>query len=205
MPDFLFVSAFTAWGSTTTWLEIIGFVLAVLMVMGNIREKLWAWPLAIVSSLLYFALFWRSKLYAESALQLFFVALAGWGWLQWWRGHRADGLTLRIAELTTQATIKLVAASVVLWAITGLFLSQFTDTDVPWWDAFPTAVSLVAQFLLARKYLENWVAWLVVNGISTGLFAYKGLWPTVILYALFLAMSVMGWFAWRRRLIRVPS
>ena len=204
MPDVLFVAAFTAWGGTTTWLEIVGFVLAVLMVVGNIREKLWAWPLAIVSSMLYFALFWRNRLYGDAALQLFFVVLASWGWLQWWRGCRADGSRLHIATLMPFEAIKTIAYSVVLWVITGLFLHQFTDTDVPWWDAFPTAVSLVAQFLLARKYLENWLAWTVVNAVSTGLFAYKGLWLTVILYALFVAMSVAGWRTWRRRLGQRP-
>lgn len=204
MPDVLFVPAFTAWGSTTTWLEIGGFVLAVLMVIGNIREKLWAWPLAIISSLLYFVLFWRSKLYGDATLQLFFMALACWGWLQWRRGQRTDGSTLYITTLSAPEAIKIVAISVALWAMTGFFLLRFTDTDVPWWDAFPTAVSLVAQFLLARKYLENWIAWMVVNTVSTGLFAYKGLWLTVILYALFIAMSVVGWRAWRRRLGQTP-
>jgi nicotinamide mononucleotide transporter len=82
----------------------------------------------------------------------------------------------------------------------GIFLKNFTDTDVPWWDAFPTAVSLVGQFLLGRKYIENWLAWTVVNVVSVALFAYKGLWLTVVLYTLFVALSVAGWRAWRRKL-----
>lgn len=200
----LFAPAFTLWGSVSTWAEIIGFVLAVWMVIGNIRERLWAWPLAIISSLLYFALFWRSKLYGDAALQIFFVLLALWGWWQWWRGLGADATPQRAAlpvtTLNRNMTIKVIASCVILWGITGLFLQHYTDTDVPWWDAFPTAVSLVAQYLLARKYLENWAAWLVVNTVSIGLFAYKGLWLTVILYTLFIAMSVAGWRAWRQRL-----
>lgn len=201
MSDVLFMPAFTLWGSATSWLEIVGFVLAVLMVVGNIREKLWAWPLAIFSSLLYFALFWRSKLYGDAALQLFFVVLAFWGWIQWWRGQGDDGAALMVTTLKPQKTIKVIAASLVLWGATGLFLQHFTDTDVPWWDAFPTAVSLVAQYLLARKYLENWTAWTVVNTVSIGLFAYKALWLTVLLYLLFIAMSLIGWRAWRLRLV----
>jgi nicotinamide mononucleotide transporter len=200
----LLTPAFTLWGSATTWAEIIGFVLAVWMVIGNIRERLWAWPLAIISSLLYFALFWRSKLYGDAALQIFFVLLALWGWLQWWRGLGGDATPQRVAlpvtTLNRNRAIKVIASCVILWGVTGLFLQHYTDTDVPWWDAFPTAVSLVAQYLLARKYLENWAAWLVVNTVSIGLFAYKGLWLTVILYALFIAMSVAGWRAWRQRL-----
>jgi nicotinamide mononucleotide transporter len=90
------------------------------------------------------------------------------------------------------------------WPAIGLFLRHFTDTDVPWWDAFPTATSLVGQFLLGRKYIENWLVWIGVNVVSVGLFAYKGLWLTVILYTLFIALSVIGWRAWQRKLRAVP-
>ena len=89
-------------------------------------------------------------------------------------------------------------ALAIAWPLTGLFLKRFTDTDVPWWDAFPTAASVLGQWLLGRKYLENWLAWIVVNIVSVGLFAYKGLWLTVILYTIFIVMSVFGWRAWRR-------
>lgn len=198
MPDALFAPAFTVWGNITTWLEIIGFVLAVWMVFGNIFEKLWAWPLAIVSSLLYFGLFWRSKLYGDASLQIFFAVLAAWGWWQWWRGVRPDGSTLNVVRLTSQQAWQVVAACAVLWPVTAYFLITFTDSDVPWWDAFPTAVSLVAQYLLARKYLENWLLWTVVNVVSIGLYIYKGLWLTVLLYGVFIALSVIGWRTWRR-------
>jgi len=79
-------------------------------------------------------------------------------------------------------------------------LQNFTDSDVPWWDAFPTALSVVGQWLLARKYIENWLAWLAVNIASVGLFAYKGLWLTLLLYALFVLLSMAGWRAWQRKL-----
>jgi nicotinamide mononucleotide transporter len=204
MFEGLFSEAFTLWGGATTWLEVAGFALAMLMVIGNIFEKLWAWPLAIISSLLYFALFWRSKLYGDAVLQILFVVLALWGWWQWWYGKKADGAALPVSTLTQRGTLKMIAACAWLWAAMGLFLKLFTDTDVPWWDAFPTAVSLVAQFLLARKYVENWLAWTAVNIVSIGLFAYKGLWLTAILYLLFIAMSVVGWQAWRKRLHTAP-
>jgi nicotinamide mononucleotide transporter len=89
-------------------------------------------------------------------------------------------------------------ALLLAWPALGLFLKHFTDTDVPWWDAFPTAGSLVGQWLLGRKYVENWPAWVVVNVVSVGLFVYKGLWLTSVLYLIFIAMSFAGWQAWRR-------
>jgi nicotinamide mononucleotide transporter len=200
MPEFLFAEAFTLWGSPTTWLEIAAVVIALAMVGCNIREIHWGWPLAIVSSLMYFALFWRSKLYGDASLQIFFAVVAFWGWYQWLRGHSADGSALRITRLTRRGLALTVTACALLWPATGLFLKTFTDTDVPWWDAFPTAVSLVGQFLLGRKFIENWAVWIAVNIVSVGLFAYKGLWLTVGLYSVFIALSWVGWKEWKRRL-----
>ena len=200
MPDFLFAPAFTLWGAAATWLEITAFALALAMVGCNIREIHWGWPLAIVSSLLYFAVFWRSRLYGDAALQIFFAVVACWGWFQWLGGHRSDGSALTVARLSRAGVLRTLVASALLWPVTGLFLRNFTDTDVPWWDAFPTAVSLVGQFLLGRKFIENWLVWIVVNVVSVGLFAYKDLWLTALLYTLFIGLSVVGWRAWQRKL-----
>lgn len=196
----IFEVAFSLWGSATTWLEIVAFVLALAMVGYNIREIHWGWPLAIISSLMYFALFWRSKLYGDAVLQIFFAVVACWGWFQWLRGVRNDGSALRVARLTRQGAIGVFAACAVLWPLTGLFLKTYTDTDVPWWDAFPTALSVVAQFLLGRKLIENWLMWIVVNVVSVGLFAFKGLWLTTLLYLLFIGLSVVGLRAWQHKL-----
>ena len=194
----IFAPAFTLWAAPFTWLELVAFVLAVWMVVLNMRVNALAWPLAIISSLLYFLLFWNSKLYGDASLQIFFVIVAFWGWWQWLRGTGDDGAALHVRTLGTTGRWQLVAALALAWPATGLFLKTFTDTDVPWWDAFPTAASVIGQWLLGRKYVENWLAWFVVNVVSVALFAYKGLWLTVVLYTVFIVMSVAGWRAWRR-------
>lgn len=200
MSELLFAEAFTLWGSPATWLELIAVVIALAMVGCNIREIHWGWPLAIISSVMYYAVFWRSKLYGDASLQIFFAVVAAWGWYQWLRGVRPDGSALKVARLGPKGIATALIAGAVLWPATGFFLKTYTDTDVPWWDAFPTALSLVGQFLLGRKYIENWLIWLAVNIVSVTLFAYKGLWLTVILYTVFIALSVVGWRAWQRRL-----
>lgn len=194
----LFAPALTFAGSPVSWLELVGCVLAVLMVVFNMRVNPVAWPLAIVSSLMFFALFWHSGLYGEASLQVVFVGVAAWGWWQWLKGHQPDGSALRVRHLRSAARVTAVLAIALAWPATALFLRTYTDTDVPWWDAFPTAASLVAQWLLGRKYVENWPLWVVVNVVSVGLFAYKGLWFTTALYLLFVAMSFSGWRAWRQ-------
>ncbi len=141
----LFAPAFTLWAAPFTWLELVAFVLAVAMVVCNIRVNPLGWPLAIISSLLYFALFWNSRLYGDAGLQIFFVVVAGWGWWQWLRGTLADGSALPVRLLPTRLRWRLLAALAVAWPATGWFLAHYTDTDVPWWDAFPTAASVIGQ------------------------------------------------------------
>ncbi|HEY0857365.1 MAG TPA: nicotinamide riboside transporter PnuC [Albitalea sp.] len=194
----LFAAAFTLWGSPVTWLEIVAFVLAIAMVVFNIRVNPVAWPLAIASSLLYLLLFWNSRLYGEASLQILFVVVAGWGWWQWLRGTLPDGSALRVRTLGWRGRAAAFGALALAWPLTGLFLDRYTDTDVPWWDAFPTAGSVIGQWLLGRKYVENWPAWVIVNIVSVALFAYKGLWLTVLLYLIFIAMSFVGWRAWQQ-------
>jgi nicotinamide mononucleotide transporter len=195
-----FAPAFTLWSTPVSWLEMLAFVLALVMVVLNMRVNPIAWPLAIVSSLLYFALFWNSRLYGDASLQIFFAVLALWGWWQWLRGTQADGAALQVRTLHARRRVWPIVALALAWPTTGLFLKTYTNTDVPWWDAFPTAASVVGQWLLGRKYIENWLAWIVVNVVSVGLFAYKGLWLTTLLYSLFIVMSVVGWRAWQRLL-----
>jgi nicotinamide mononucleotide transporter len=168
------------------------------MVACNMRVNPLAWPLAIASSALYLIVFWQAKLYGDGALQVLFIAIAAWGWWQWLRGTQADGRTLAVRHLTPRGRAAALAAFALLWPATGLFLDRATDTDVPWWDAFPTAGSVVGQWLLARKYVENWPAWAAVNAVGIALFAYKGLWPTTLLYGVFLALSFAGWRGWQR-------
>jgi len=196
----LLASAFVLWGAPVTWLEVVAFVLAVAMVACNIRVNVLGWPLAIASSLLYFLLFWKSSLYGDASLQIFFAVVAAWGWWQWLRGTDASGAALRVRSLGPRGRWIALGALAVAWPATGLFLRRYTDTDVPWWDAFPTAASVLGQWLLGRKYVENWPTWIVVNVVGVALFSYKGLWLTVVLYALFAAMAVVGWRAWRRLL-----
>jgi len=191
-------TAFTLWGAAATWLELLAVVLSLGMVWANMRVNPVAWPLAIISSMLYLLLFADSKLYGEASLQVMFVVLAAWGWWQWLRGHASDGRALRVQVLSPRQRLAVASATLAAWPLLGWLLASSTDSDVPYLDALPTVGSIAGQLLLGRKYLENWPVWLVVNLVSVGLFAYKALWLTALLYAVFAVLSVLGWRAWRR-------
>lgn len=193
----LLVPAFTLWGLPVTWLEIVAFVLSVWMVLANLRVNPIGWPLAIASSLLYALLFADSRLYGEASLQFVFVALAGWGWWQWLRGRGVGGQALRVRWLGARQRLFALVLTLAAWPLLGAVLHRVTDSDVPYLDALPTVGSIAGQILLGRKFVENWAVWVAVNLVSIGLFATKGLWLTVLLYALFAAMAVAGWRAWR--------
>lgn len=180
--------------------ELAGALLGVWMVGCNLRVNPLAWPLAIASSALYGLVFWDAKLYGDAALQGLFIAVALWGWWQWLHGHQADGRVLAVHRLSPRGRWTALAAMALLWPVIALVLRHGTDTDVPWWDAFPTAGSIVATVLLGRKCIENWPAWVGVNVAAVGLFAYKQLWLTVGLYALFALLALVGWRAWAMRL-----
>lgn len=198
MTELLFSTAFSLWGIETTWLELTAVLLSLGMVICTIAERHWGWPLAALSSALYFFLFWRQRLYGDAWLQVLFAVLAIWGWSVWLRG--IAGTSLPITRMTLRSRLQLLLLGSVMWLVTGLTLLNFTDTDVPWWDAFPTAVSLIGQYLLARKHLENWAVWIMVNTVAAGLFAWKALWLTALLYLIFIALSVVGWRHWSYRM-----
>ncbi len=200
----MLATAFTLHGTPVTWLEAIAFVLAIANIVLNVREIHWAWPLTIIASLLYAWLFHASRLYGEMGVNLFFAGTALWGWWQWLYGRRssADGTAagpLRVARLDETQRIHAALAWVLVWGLIALVLDQATDSDVPFADAFVTSGSVIGTVLLARKFIENWWLWLIVNAASVALFVYKALWLTAILYAIFFGLALWGLARWRSR------
>lgn len=183
-------------GFSTTPLELISFVLSVITVLLNIRRNHWAWLFAIVSSAAYGIVFFRSRLYGDAGLQAVFIAASAWGWYEWLRGAGA-GKPLRVGRLGRAGRAWSLAGWALGFLLLARFLHAFTDTDVPRMDGFLTAGSLLGTVLTAKKKIENWHTWIVVDVLYVGLYVYKGLNLTAILYAVFVALAVVGLRAWR--------
>jgi nicotinamide mononucleotide transporter len=183
--------------------ELAGFVLSLAMVYCNIKEIHWGWPLAILSSALYGLVFWNSQLYGEASLQVMFILGAFWGWHQWRKGTQSNNpemqkaSALQISQLSRIEIKQTAAATLLVWPVLAYFLKRYTDSDVAIWDALVTSLSLLGQYLLAKKKIENWWVWLVVNIITVGLMLMKSLWLTALLYVLFAILSYIGLKAWR--------
>lgn len=188
----------------TTPLELISFVLAALSVVLTIRQNHWAWLFSILSSATYAAVFFDSKIYGDMGLQLVFIAASVWGWYQWLRGgidHQAPEVSCVAGSWRWLSIAGWLAGFVLI----SLFLKSFTDTDVPHIDGFLTAGSLLGQLLLARKKLENWHVWIIVDVLYVGLYIYKNLMLTAILYALFTVMAISGLRVWRKSMKKSES
>ena len=195
--------ALLLFGLATTPLELVSFVLAVITVALNIRQVHWAWLFAILSSATYGVVFYGARLYGDMGLQLVFVVVSVWGWYQWLHGGEGDR-ALPVTTLGVRGWVRSLLAWAIGFALLATFLAQFTNSDVPHIDGFLTAGSLVGQVLLSRKKVENWHVWIAVDVLYVGLYMFKGLQLTAILYALFCVMAVVGLLSWRRA-ARLPA
>jgi nicotinamide mononucleotide transporter len=189
--------ALPLFGFATTPLELISFVLSVLTVLLNIRQNHWAWLFAIISSAAYGVVFFNARLYGDMGLQLVFIVVSVWGWHSWLRGG-VEHQPLHVTRLDGAGW----AGSLIGWAagfmLLAFFLKTWTDTDVPYADGFLTAGSLLGQLLLSRKKVENWHIWIAVDILYVGLYLYKNLVLTAVLYGVFVLMAIVGLRAWDR-------
>lgn len=184
--------------------EIIGFVTGAVCVFLAVRQNVWTFPVGIVNNGVYVVLFGSNGLYAGAALQVVYLVLGGLGWYWWLRGGTGGG------TLTVHRTPRWVwpAAAVTVVALVGLLawvLSTWTDASSPWLDSVTTSLSLVAQLMLGRKWIGNWVVWIVADVIFVWLYLSSGLWLTAVLYAGFIALCLLGLRDWKAALVAAES
>lgn len=176
--------------------EIVGTVLGVIGVWLMIRQNIWGWPVGLVQVAAYAWVFFGAKLYSDVILQVCFFVIQAYGWWHWLRGgenHR----TLPVTRLSRAALAGWIATGALLTAGWGLLMHRTTDAALPFWDAGILVFSLIAQWLQARKVLENWLGWIGVNSVAIGVYWAKDLRLTSGLYVIFWVMAVLGWRQWR--------
>ncbi len=186
-------------------LEIVAALFGAVSVYLSARQRLASWPTAIVNVLLSAVVYYRSQLYSDAGLQLVYFALSVYGWYEWKYGG-ADRTELPVARTPRARAPLLVALGAAGAVALGVLTTRYTDVLqhnrpwVPWTDAALTAASLVAQWMMTRKLVENWLVWIAVDVVYVPLLAYKGLYAFAALYAVFLGLAVKGWVDWRRDL-----
>jgi nicotinamide mononucleotide transporter len=178
-------------------LEAAGVLFSVLYLVLAIRESLWCWPAAFLSSVLTIVVMFGARLYSEAGLNVFYAAMAVYGWYQWRYGGRgARELPIGVWPLKAHALA--IGGSLALAAVVGWFMSRHTDAAFPYVDAFVTVSSVVTTYMVARKILENWAYWLVIDSLSLYLYWQRELNLYVGLFALYLVLVVIGLVRWHR-------
>ncbi len=183
----------------TSCLELVGATIGVVSVVFSVRQNVWYWPTALVNVALYAVLFFRTGLYSEMGLQIVYFVLSIYGWYEWLYGGKGK-TALTVTRTPRRLWPILATIGFIFWVGDGTAMSHAPGVSLPYLDASLVAISLVAQFLTTRKYLENWTLWIVVDVAYVGMFAYKGLFLTAANYAIYLALAVVGYVAWKRSL-----
>lgn len=183
-------------------LEVTAAIAGFICVFLQTRENVWAWPAGILSVALYAYIFRESSLYSDMILNSIFVILNIYGWWNWLK-EGPNKQTVQVTQLTKNGILTWLLVIVSGTAIWGYIMDTRTDAAFAYGDAFTTVASLVAQYLLARKVLENWSIWIIANIVSIYIYTQKGLYPTTILFICYLGLSTLGYFTWKRTLKQV--
>ncbi len=203
MIDFLNSTAFTAFGAPTSWAEVLGFVTGAWCVWLVGRQSAWNWPIGIANNLVWILLFATAGLFADSALQIVYIALAVWGWRNWVQGRAGE--TLAVTGTTGTEWMWLAGAGIAGTGALMLLLDTATSSTVPFWDAVTTVLSLLATWGQATKRWESWLLWITADLIYIPLYLHKGLTLTALLYFGFLLLCIRGLLAWRRSRATEPA
>lgn len=183
-----------------TILEWIGVIFGILCVALNARENILGWPTGLISVGIYIYIFLQARLYADTVLNGFFFVTGLYGWYQWYYGgDQVDDLP--VTGSTLSAWVKYIAIGIAGLLVIGWFFDTYTDADLAYWDAYTTSFSLVAQVLMARKKIENWIIWIAVDLVAVGIYWYKDLKPTAILFLIYLGLATWGYLNWQKKLV----
>jgi nicotinamide mononucleotide transporter len=184
--------------------EVVAMVITVASIYLATRENIWYYPTGLVALLMYTWIYYQAKLYAEAFLQIICFALMVYGWFEWLHGG-TNRKVLSVTNTPRWAWIAGVIAGLAGWGLTVWIQLTFTDNPNPYVDSSLLAWSLVAQWMTARKWIENWILWVLINTVSIPLYIVRGLWPTVFLYVALWILAIVGYREWRRTLVPAPA
>jgi nicotinamide mononucleotide transporter len=188
--------ALQSWWQHQSLLEIIGVITGLLCVALAALNNIWNWPIAIVSVGIYIFIFFDSHLYADMGLQVYFMAMNFYGWYYWSKKPDTEQ-KIPVMRITSRETIYSIIAVIVFTVFLGSVL-KYTPASYPYIDSFCAACSLVAQVFLARKVLENWLIWIFVDVIYVGVYIFKHLDLTAIMYGVYVGLALWGYFDWKK-------
>lgn len=185
----------------TTYLELFAVAFGMLCVWCMKKESVLAFPLGIINVLIYVYIFFSARLYANAAINGFFFIMSVYGWYNWTRKDKNDK-TIRITQSSKLALGLNFLAIIIFFIIIRMVLVRYTSSQIPTWDAATTAVYIIAQWMLSRKKIENWLLWIAADTVMIGLCAWEGLYFSSLQYLVFTIIAVLGFLEWRIKLVK---
>lgn len=187
------------------YIEILGTIVGIIYLWLEYKANIYLWLVSIIMPAIYLYVFYIAGLYADFAINIYYLLIAIYGWLAWRYGfklfsikkEKSGGEMLKISSLPKKLWLRLLAIYIILQISITWILVTYTNSDVPWLDSFTTSVSIIAMWLLARKYLEQWLIWIVVDIVSVGLYLYKELYYTSALYLFYAIIAIFGYLKWK--------
>jgi nicotinamide mononucleotide transporter len=197
----LIMGTFYDW-AFANWVEVCGTAAGLIYLWFSVRQSILTWPAGLLTSLLYIWIFFSAKFYAGMGLQFYYVVISIYGWWSWLNGtpDNSGERVLHVSRTGMKLWMWLFTINLLLFVLIAYILVNFTDSPIPYWDAFTTSLSIIATWMLARKKFEHWLLWMLIDTISIGLYIYRELYPTTILFIAYTIMAVVGYFEWRKDL-----
>lgn len=183
----------------TNWLDVLGTTLGLLYLFLEMRENIWMWIVGTIMPVIYIFVLYEKGIYADCAMEVYYFVAGIYGFWFWLRG-KSKAKPLAIQSTPRKLKTMLWLYALVLWMLFGTFLRYCTDSTVPYIDGFTTALSIIALWMLSRKYIEQWWVWFVVDIASTGLYLYKEIYGRAGLYGIYTLMAVYGYYVWKKRM-----
>lgn len=182
------------------WIEFAAALVSITYVILSIKQIIWLWFFGILSAIMYAWVYRNSGFYAGMALQVYYGVISVYGWYHWsvrtGRNDKTAGLP--VIRLHRPLLIMLIGVWLVIWLVIGEILHQLTDSEIPFWDSFTASGGVVATWMLARKILEHWIFWIIIDLVSIGLYVWQELYITSLLFFLYVIMAMAGYSQWRK-------
>ncbi|MBQ8676162.1 MAG: nicotinamide mononucleotide transporter [Bacteroidaceae bacterium] len=185
---------------TTHPLDTLGTILGFIYLILEFRTSVWMWVVGSIMPAIYIVVLYKAGIYADCGMEVYYFLAGIYGLIIWLRGKTETGTIVSISHTPRKLWPRLSLLFIILFVAIAAFLRECTDSRVPYIDSFTTTLSIIAMWMLSRKYIEQWWVWLVVDAASSGLYIYKGIYGRSILYAIYTIMAIYGWYTWQKKL-----
>ena len=181
-------------------LDTLGTILGFIYLILEFRTSVWMWVVGCIMPAIYVVVLYKAGIYADCGMEVYYLLAVIYGLIIWLRGKTETGTKVDIGHTPRKLWPRLSLLFIILFVAIAAFLRECTDSRVPYIDSFTTTLSIIAMWMLSRKYIEQWWVWLVVDAVSSGLYIYKGIYGRSILYVIYTIMAIYGWYTWQKKL-----